>query len=299
MSRFVSVAGEQVAELASGAAEDGRLSRGRALFRKGSVSDLTVTEGSVIASVRGSQGDVYETTVGTALAPPGVVRQIGQAHDPDNRRSIDDLIADGVDICPREVDLAFGCDCGDWDELCKHVVAVILALADRVDLDEAELLRWRGVDLSASPQEADASTETPPARRPQPDPTPGNRSVPRRAAPANTPTNETEQPPEQDAEHDADRSATLSELEALLGDTVMRVSADERSDDQPSAPLLAPAMADFLGVELTLDLPALDEIPTPAPLFTEVQLGPLADLGPELHTAMAVIASALDDADAR
>lgn len=309
MSRYISTAGGHVAELAERSAEAGRLSRGRTLFRKGSVSELSVLEGSIIASVRGSQGDWYETTVGTSLAPPGVMREVAQAQHAEHQRSIDELIDDGVDVCPRGVDLAFGCDCGDWDELCKHVVAVLLAFADRVDLDEAELLRWRGIDLSTStndepeapPQNSATATAAPETPTPTPTPTPTGRwSRSTEQTPMSQPDERTTVGDQGNQDESADRTATLSELEALLGDTVMKVpSADgAASDEAPEATMVTPAMAEFLGVGTTIVPVDVSEISVPAALFADVQLGPLADLGPELATAVATIIARLEDLSA-
>lgn len=285
MSRFVSVAGEQVAALVERCAESGRLSRGRALFRKGSVSDLSVLEGSVIASVRGSQGDQYETTVSTAMASPGVMRQIAQATDSKNRRSIDELMGEGLDICPGDIDLVFDCACADWDEPCKHVVAVLLAFADRVDLDESELLRWRGIDLSPTGTE---EVETQPSWA----------SRKRNRKPAGPTRSKQPQPggfEPDETEHAQDRSVRLSALEALLGNTVVRVSAADGSELEPPPVTLAPAMAEFLGVDTTIDPVDVSGIPSPAKLFPDAQLGPLADLGPELNKAISIIINRLED----
>ncbi len=273
MSRFATVAGERVAELAELCADAGRLSRGRTMFRKGSVGELSIIEGSVIASVVGSGGDEYETTVGTALASPSVVRQVVQGYDPANPRGIDDLIDGGIDVCPRESDLAFACDCADWDEPCKHVVALLLALADRVDLDETELFRWRGIDPTDGPDGA-----SPTSRRP-------------------TGAGATEGSPQDQQDS---RTAKLSELEALLGDTRMRVPADDadrqaRVDGGRSAPAIDPVYAEFLGIDMTLEPIDVTDIAAPAPLFNDVQLGPLADLGPELAAALGIIVAGLED----
>lgn len=303
MSRFLTTAGEQVAELIELSADEGRLSRGRALYRKGAVSDLAVVDGSVIASVRGSQGDDYETTISTTPAPPGVRREFvdGSAAG----RSLDELIEDGIDICPREIDLAFACDCPDWDEPCKHAAAVVLAFADRVDLDEAELLRWRGLDPAAAHGPAASTPGAAPEPKPKPErapagprtPTPPARSRPRAA-------DDTEPGSEPEPEPD-DRTAKLSELESLLGDTVMRVPTADRSNTAASttaasntaaAPVtMEPALADFLGVGTTIDAVDVGAITEPDPLFASLQLGPLADLGPELAGALAMIRTRLDD----
>ncbi len=305
MSRFLSMAGEQVAELADRSADSGRLSRGRALFRKGSVSDLSVTEGSVIASVRGSEGDEYETTIATALAPPGVIRQIVQAQDPAHRRSVEDLIGDGVDVCPRDIDLVFGCDCADWDEPCKHVVAVLLAFADRVDLDEAELLRWRGVDLSGlvtEEPEVPPRPQSPPRLGPevQPETKPRKRPAAEPQTPSGSLSSETLSPSEPTGQAEpGDRSARLSELKSLLGDTAMRVPATDDSSPKRPESAIEPALAEFLGVGMTFNPVDVSGITVPDPLFVDVQLGPLADLGPELAKAVATIMARLEDVSSR
>jgi uncharacterized Zn finger protein len=300
MSRFLSTAGEQVAELAASYAEGGRLSRGKTLFRKGAVSDLSIGEGSLIASVRGSEGDDYETTVGTVLAPPGIIRQVLQEYNPDDPRSIDLLLGAGVEICPRDSDLAFGCDCADWDELCKHVVAVLLAFADRVDLDETVLLMWRGIDLSAaaeqqpeSPTTAPASTPQPRRRkRPQEEAPASEQSSPAstRPAPSASPPATDDQPPgDEDA---AARTVSRSELEALLGDTIVKVP-NTGAEDEASSPSLPPGFAEFFGVGMVIEPPDVSAINPPDLLFQEMHLGPLADLGPELATALSIIAAEL------
>lgn len=290
MSRFASMAGEAVAELAERVAEAGRSSRGRALFRKGSVSDLTVGEGSVFASVRGSEGDLYETTVATDLAPPGVLRQMLDAYDPANPMSIDDMIAEGVHVAPRDVDLAFSCDCGDWEEPCKHAVAVLLALADRVDLDEAELLHWRGIDLSTS-MKPTAEDSAPPAPAPSSAPSPSRRPPWSRSP---EPADESEREDASETEP-GDRTARLSELEALLGDTVVRVPPKDDTNPKRATAPLDPVLADFLGVGTTLEPIDVGGISAPAPLFADVQLGPLADLGPALADAIAIITEQPED----
>lgn len=293
MSRFSTRAGARLAELAELATEAGRLSRGRALFRKGSVSDLFVTEGSVIASVRGSKGDDYETSVRAALASPGVRRQVADGRR--DRRDVDDLIDDGVDVCPREIDLAFACDCADWDEPCKHAAAVLLALADRVDLDEAELLRWRGIELSDGPGTAPAEERSGDRRSANEEPGSEERQVrtrsatgPRMSTPPTSPGSGAVTDPD-------DRTARLSRLESLLGDTVMRASAIDGAEIEPAPSALAPALAEFLGVGQELDPVDLHGAPDVAPLFAGIELGPLADLGPELATALAIITARLED----
>jgi uncharacterized Zn finger protein len=274
MSRFVSRAGEQVAELAELSTDAGRLSRGRALYRKGAVSDLFISEGSVIGSVRGSKGDGYEATISTVLAPPGVRREVARGSE--MGWSIDDLIDDAIDVVPREIDLGFSCDCADWEEACKHVVALFLAFTDRVDLDETELLHWRGIDFSKAAGAGSGNEEPVAASAAEP-----------RVARQPTPIKRRE------AAEAGDRTARLSKLESLLGDTAMRKPTGSKAEPRP--PTLDPALAEFLGVDSELDPVDVSGIATVAPLFASVELGPLADLGPELAKAMAIITARLED----
>ncbi|MEM9564508.1 MAG: SWIM zinc finger family protein [Actinomycetota bacterium] len=311
MSRFLSRAGQAVAELAELSVDEGRLFRGRALFRKGSVGDLVIADGSITASVRGSQGDGYQTSISTALAPPGVRRQVADGLADD--RSVDDLIDDGVDVCPREIDLAFECDCPDWEEPCKHVAAVLFAFADRVDLDEAELLRWRGLEPppatatsvasatagARSTTTPDATAESEPNAEAEPS-TAGGPDADGVDSPAGVPATSWRSRRPRSSEHleaadDGDRSARLARLQSLLGDTAMRVPAGGVAEPEAPAPL-EPALAAFLGVD---DEPVgpvdTSDLVAASPLFAGVELGPLASLGPELATALAIIADRLDD----
>ncbi|MEM7322951.1 MAG: hypothetical protein AAF531_07690 [Actinomycetota bacterium] len=266
MNRYMTSAGQAVADLAENYAEEGRVSRGRTLFRKGSVTGMSITEGSIIASVRGSGGDEYETTVGAAPPSKSVVRQVLDTPQPEGERLVDRLIDDGVDLCPPERDLGFSCSCADWDEFCKHVVAVLLAFADRVDLDEAELLRWRGLDQPRGPERSAVTGQR------RPDVGDDDRR----------------------SRRDAARAGKRTELEALLGDTAVRVSNSGGLETPPEP--LDPAIHDFLGVDwepVPLDL---DGLASPEPLFTDAQLGPLGplgDLGPALADAIRTIATRL------
>jgi len=312
MSRHLTTAGAQIAELAAGA-EDGRFSRGRALFRKGSVLDLLVTEGSIVASVRGSEGDPYEVSIGTMPAPAGVRRQVLEAlaipaESADSGLgtssvvTLDAVIGEGIAVSPRESDLAFSCGCLDWDEFCKHVVAVLLALADRIDLDDTALLTWRSIEMTPAPPAGEPGPSATPHQEPEPSPgrvtvtgtgtgTPG--------APADDRTSGSPDDPADDPADD--RKARLTELEALLGDTAVRVGrepapAEDQDQDQDQA-RPNPALAEFLGLDrdpVAVDYSAIN-VTVPAPLFVDFQLGPLADLGPALADGLAIVTKRLAD----
>lgn len=84
----------------------------------------------------------------------------------------------------------------------------------------------------------------------------------------------------------------------MLGDTVMRVPASGTSDSEPAASSLDPVLANFLGIDMTIDPIDVSAIATPAKLFADVLLGPLADLGPELASAVEIIIAQCEDISA-
>jgi len=113
-------------------------------------------------------------------------------------------------------------------------------------------------------------------------PRPTNRNGPPAAGEAN------------DTPEEGDRTARLSELESLLGNTVLRIPTVDAAEPEPASSALEPALAEFLGVGSELDPVDVSGITALTPLFTSVELGPLADLGPVLAEALAAITDSLD-----
>ena len=100
-----------------------RLSRGRTYARQGAVDDLDVRDGVITGSVQGSRARPYEVTV-----------RVKPAHTFESLKS----------LVPEPNEVTFLCTCPDWDDPCKHGVAVMMAFADLV-ADDPDLLRqWRG-----------------------------------------------------------------------------------------------------------------------------------------------------------
>ncbi len=256
MSRHRTPAGQQVAELAAKTADAGRLSRGRTLFRKGAVRDLFIDGTSIIATVRGSQGDDYATIVATSPAPPGVIREVGEATAED--RTVNELIELGVQVLPRDIDLVFDCTCADWEEPCKHTLAVLLAFADHVEGDPNQILVWRGID------------EAPPViRQPRTSGDGGGRVD-------DTPLD--------------DRKEKISELEALLGASTRKVIDNAGTPDGPDEPLMHPDLVAFFGLGGGApSIPDLTSLDVATALFAEREAGPLVDFGPYLAEAIELV----------
>lgn len=135
-----------------------RLDRGRSYLRHGTVIDLQIHGGSVQATVVGTglhkvsievseilkthwekllkdcagklssaiallQGEISQEVVGVLARRPG-----------------------GIFPAPNE--LVFECSCPDsgWDDLCKHIAAVLYGIGYRIDRDPSLLFALRGVD---------------------------------------------------------------------------------------------------------------------------------------------------------
>jgi uncharacterized Zn finger protein len=135
---------------------ENRLPRGRSYVRNGSVLDLQIAEGEVVAMVSGS--DLYK--VKATIAP--VAARRWKAICRDCAGSIDSLVellqgrlakgvmdrvcreGDGLFPSPGEIKLS--CTCPDWADMCKHVAAVLYGVGARLDQKPELLFVLRGVD---------------------------------------------------------------------------------------------------------------------------------------------------------
>src|SRR3974390_2213961 len=135
---------------------ESRLPRGRSYVRNGSVLDLQIAKGEVVALVSGS--DLYKIKI--TIAP--VVARRWKAICRDCAGSIDSLVellrgrlakgvmdrvcreGDGLFPSPDEIKLS--CSCPDWADMCKHVAAVLYGVGARLDQKPQLLFVLRGVD---------------------------------------------------------------------------------------------------------------------------------------------------------
>jgi uncharacterized Zn finger protein len=114
--------------LTSGMSDPSRLSRGRTYARQGAVIDLHVDAGVLHGSVQGSRSQPY---VVRAFVEPAAAFDTRTA------------------LLPERGELRFACTCPDWDDPCKHAVAVMVTFAEEVATDPSLLVRWRGGESAA------------------------------------------------------------------------------------------------------------------------------------------------------
>ena len=133
-----------------------RLPRGRTYVRNGSVLDLAVGRGQVVAYVAGSE--LYTVTV--AIAPLAKARwkrvvsrctgRIGSLVGLLRGELSADVLAvlcdakEGLFPEPREISL--DCSCPDWAGVCKHVAAVLYGVGSRLDTRPELFFVLRQVD---------------------------------------------------------------------------------------------------------------------------------------------------------
>src|SRR6266581_8000179 len=133
-----------------------RIPRGRTYVRNGSVLDLQIAKGEVVAMVAGSS--LYKIKI--AIAPVKAVHW--QAVCRDCAGSVDSLVEllqgrlakgvmdrvcrEGDGLFPSPDDIELSCSCPDWADMCKHVAAALYGVGARLDEKPQLLFVLRGVD---------------------------------------------------------------------------------------------------------------------------------------------------------
>ncbi len=102
-----------------------RFRRGRDYARQGAVVDLDVSPGRATAHVQGSRAKPYTVVI---------------------RATQQDATDRLATLVPSRDDVNFDCDCPDWDSPCKHGVAAMVYLSQRIAYEPTLLATWRGAE---------------------------------------------------------------------------------------------------------------------------------------------------------
>lgn len=150
-----------------------RLPRGRSYVRNGSVVDLQITPGTVVARVSGSS--IYRTTITVMPVPKAKWQQICAdcAGGIDSlvellqgrlsKAVMDRLCRQGDGLFPVPKDIRFDCSCPDGASMCKHVAAVLYGVGARFDSQPELLFTLRQVDAAELLSKAGSGVVTAPA----------------------------------------------------------------------------------------------------------------------------------------
>jgi uncharacterized Zn finger protein len=133
-----------------------RLPRGRTYLRNGSVIDLKIEAGKVIAQVMGSS--LYRIEVKISAVPAALWQSLSR----DCAQSIDSWVEllqgqlstavmeriarPGAGLFPSPKEITFSCSCPDAAAMCKHVAATLYGIGARLDAEPELLFRLRKVD---------------------------------------------------------------------------------------------------------------------------------------------------------
>ena len=149
-----STAADWLTDLAFAQADSGRMSRGRGYYQGGHVINVEFAPGSITAKVIGSQPQPFSVAI---MFPPRTDPQLARL--PDLISQLDGGIqaVRSGQFSPDMLKILFGghpykaryyCDCPDKAKVCKHVVATMMAAADRVAADPGLVFQLRGLNLA-------------------------------------------------------------------------------------------------------------------------------------------------------
>src|SRR5260370_4659165 len=135
---------------------ENRIPRGRRYVRNGSVVDLQIGKGEIVAMVAGSA--LYKMNI--TIAPVKAARW--RAICSDCAGTIDSLVEllqgrlakgvmdrvcrEGDGLFPSPTEIKLSCSCPDWADMCKHVAAALYGVGARLDHKPQLLFVLRGVD---------------------------------------------------------------------------------------------------------------------------------------------------------
>jgi uncharacterized Zn finger protein len=148
---------------------ENRLPRGRTYVRNGSVVDLQIGKGEVVARVAGSELYTIKIAITPVKKPhwtsicrdcAGTIDSLVELLQGRLAKGVMDRVCrEGDGLFPSLKEIKLSCSCPDWADMCKHVAAALYGVGARLDesprllfvlrgVDETELLASAGQDLA-------------------------------------------------------------------------------------------------------------------------------------------------------
>jgi uncharacterized Zn finger protein len=133
-----------------------RIPRGRTYVRNGSVIDLKIAAGQVIAQVSGTH--LYSVKIEIRPLKPDIWLKIKNAcmgkigsliellQGKLSREVMEIVTRPHTGLFPEPAEISFQCSCPDWAYMCKHIAATLYGIGARLDLEPELLFLLRGVD---------------------------------------------------------------------------------------------------------------------------------------------------------
>ena len=134
-----------------------RLPRGRSYLNSGSVLDLQIHPGKIMALVQGSA--LYKVTVKIDSLSQARWEQFKKSSGGSITNLLDllqgklsktilaDITTRGTGLFPSPKEIHMDCSCPDWADVCKHVAAVMYGVGTRLDSNPELFFMLRDVDM--------------------------------------------------------------------------------------------------------------------------------------------------------
>ena len=135
---------------------ENRLPRGRTYLRSGTVIDLSITEGLILATVSGFAN--YEVRISVAALDSEKWQDIvstctGQIDSvvallqgTFSKPIMERMTNTKTGLFPTSQEVSLKCSCPDFAQLCKHIAAVLYGIGSRLDHSPESLFTLRSVD---------------------------------------------------------------------------------------------------------------------------------------------------------
>lgn len=137
---------------------ESRLGRGKRYVRNGSVVDLKIKKGKILARVQGTRRTPYKVEI--RISPlseekcQAIIKRCGRKLDNleklltgDFPEQMRELFQGKEGLFPAPKEISFSCSCPDWALMCKHVAASLYGVGARLDEDPLLFFELRGIDV--------------------------------------------------------------------------------------------------------------------------------------------------------
>ena len=137
---------------------ESRLGRGKRYVRNGSVIDLKIQKGKILARVQGTRKTPYKVEI--RISPlseercQDILERCGrklenlealtEGNFPDDMKA---LFRGKGGVFPEPREISFNCSCPDWALMCKHVAAALYGVGARLDENPLLFFELRGIDV--------------------------------------------------------------------------------------------------------------------------------------------------------
>lgn len=126
-------------------------------MRTGTVIDLKIQKGKIIARVQGTRKTPYRVEIRISplteqkceaiLDRCGKIETLERLLSGDFPDEMKELFQGEDGLFPQPSEISFQCSCPDWALMCKHVAAALYGVGARLDMNPALFFELRGIEI--------------------------------------------------------------------------------------------------------------------------------------------------------